>query len=131
MKLYEIMKQTTCEVVLSELSKRCSVDQDEVKQYAGVYRRLREMKPCGSGMTVVFDDTEGEARIICGKDVEGTFFAAWPNWLGADLECFTSGPCSADTIVAACMVTMTEFGFGEEDAFACLSKPCVFEGAEA
>ena len=131
MKLYEIISQTTCEAVLDELFKRCSVDEDEVEQYAGVYRRLREMEPRENDLTITFDDAEDEARIARNDDIYGSVIASWPDWLGADVACYTSGPCSADTIVAACIVTMTEFGFGEEDAFACLSKPCVLEGAEA
>ena len=118
MKLYEIMKQTTCEAVINELISRACVDADEKDLYAGVYRRLREMEPCGKGLTAIFDEAEDEAMIFDGGDHRNACHAAWPDWLGADVVCFTKGPCSADTIVAACLLSMTEYGFGEEVCFA-------------
>lgn len=115
MKLYEIMKQTDCEAVINELIPRACAGTDEKELYAGVYRRLLEMEPRGKGLTAFFNEAEDEATIFYGEDV---CQAAWPDWLGADVVCYTTGPCSADTIVAACILSMTEYGFGEEDGFA-------------
>ncbi len=125
MKLYEILKQTNPDDVISEINRWYKKQEKNEKGYRKVYQELLGMTPGpgedGFRIKLVQEvNDEDEPWLIThgledGDEISyGLELYPWAELLGTEVSPETLAGFKAETIVAGCLYEMTFFGFTED-----------------
>ena len=125
MKLYQILKQTNPDGVITEINRLYREQEKNEKGYRKVYQELLGMTPGpgepGFRIELIQEvDDEGEPWLIPHgiQDGEGISYGLelypWAELLGTEVSPETEAGFKAETIVAGCLYEMTFFGFTED-----------------
>lgn len=125
MKLYQILKQTGPDDVISEINRLYRGQEKNEAGYRKVYQELLEMTPGpgepGFKIELKLEATDdGETwltthGIEIGEEISyGLELYPWAELLGTEVTPETEAGFKAETIVAGCLYEMTFFGFTED-----------------
>jgi hypothetical protein len=125
MKLYQILKQTNPDGVITEINRLYREQEKNEKGYRKVYQELLGMTPGpgepGFRIELIQEvDDEGEPWLIThgiqdGEEISyGLELYPWAELLGTEVSPETEAGFKAETIVAGCLYEMTFFGFTED-----------------
>jgi hypothetical protein len=125
MKLYEILKQTNPDDVITEINRLYEDQEKNEKGYRKVYQELLGITPGpaedGFRVELLQETSEtGEPWLIThgvqdGEEISyGLELYPWAELLGTEITPGTLAGFKAETIVAGCLYEMTFFGFTED-----------------
>lgn len=125
MKLYQILKQTGPDDVISEINRLYRGQEKNEAGYREVYQKLLGMTPGpgepGFRIELELEATDpGEPWLIThgiqdGEEISyGLELYPWAELLGTEVSPETEAGFKAETIVAGCLYEMTFFGFTED-----------------
>lgn len=120
MKLAEIFKRTSVEVVMTDLIDLYQIE-DTLKDHIYAYGLIKGLTPTTSNLSIRLseltdpDDVMGECVEVVGVDLGGELWALgytdWTEWLAMEVEGETVRNFTDSEIVAHCLWEMTFFGY--------------------